>query len=141
VDGHLSGDTGAFLADAERKQSDRLAAKRALVEIEVLLAYDMLGVGTAQNRAEFLANGNEDGDHGSRRFAVADAAWRLGDGAKRATTALAAAAVVAIAICRGSNGRCDFSFRERLLDVGLDEITLACEVAPARGDAVVGIHM
>ena len=63
ADGHLGSDAGAFFADAEREQGDRLAAERAFVEIEMFLADDMVGVRAAENRAQFLANGNEDGNH------------------------------------------------------------------------------
>ncbi len=44
-DGHFGGDAGAFLADAEGQQRDRLAGQRAFVKVEVLLAHDMAGVG------------------------------------------------------------------------------------------------
>jgi hypothetical protein len=68
ANGHLGGDPGAFLADAKRKQRDGLAAQRALMEIEMFLADDVICVGPTQDRAQFLTNGNEDGDHGSPCF-------------------------------------------------------------------------
>jgi hypothetical protein len=71
VDGHLGGDAGAFLADAEREQGHRLAAERAFMEVEMFLTNDVVGIGAAQDGLEFLTNGNKDGDHGYRRLSEA----------------------------------------------------------------------
>src|SRR5277367_2823827 len=68
MDGHLGGNAGTFLADAEGQQGDRLAAERAFVEVEMFLTDDVVGVGATQDGFELLANGNKDGDHGSRRL-------------------------------------------------------------------------
>jgi len=68
ANGHFGGDASALLADTEGKKSDGLTAERALVEIEMFLADDMVGVCPVQNGAEFLTYRNENGNHGSRCF-------------------------------------------------------------------------
>ena len=67
ADCHLGGDAGAFLADAQREQGHGLTGESALVEIEVRLTHDMVRVSAPEDRAQFLADGNEDGDHEMRR--------------------------------------------------------------------------
>ena len=45
-----------------------MATQCALVEIEMFLANDVIGIGTTQDGAEFLPNRDKDGDHGLRCF-------------------------------------------------------------------------
>ena len=58
-----------------------------------------------------------------------------------ATVVLTAAPAIVIAMSGGSNGSGDFSFRECSLDVRLDGIALAREMAPSGGDTIIGIHV
>ena len=62
LDGHLGGDPGAFLADAESEECDRLAVKRAFVEIEVFLPDHVRRVGATQDGAQLLFDGDENRD-------------------------------------------------------------------------------
>jgi len=66
ANGHLGGNAGAFLADPQRQQGNGLTAERALVEIEMFLADDVIGIRPAQDGPQLLTNGNENGNHGSR---------------------------------------------------------------------------
>ena len=65
ADGCLGGNAGAFLAYAQREQSHGLTAESAFVEIQVRLAHDIVGVCALEDRAQFLTDGDEDGDHGA----------------------------------------------------------------------------
>jgi hypothetical protein len=167
ANGHFSGDAGAFLANAERQQGNRLSAESALMKIEVFLADDMVRVRTMQNGLKLLANCNEDRDHGSfsgvRRdeccetgHSMGRARWptapswnggRLGEPSLPTTLQmkrlipLAAATAVVMVVGGGRYGCGDFPVGKRLLDVGLHGITFASEVTTTRGDTIIGVHM